>query len=124
MILTNELDPYYPTIPVNNLLPIAHPHLPPLTALVSVRVTIDAGFLSARLAGFLSRILSAPVLASIAFEYPFSRCFNIEADVLDSPRWADVDKWLARLTTHVKTMRSLTVVFTPWPEGSAKWKGC
>ena len=99
--------------------PVAH--LPPLSVLTSIKVTIYSGSLSARLAEFLSCIPSAPALSSVTFKY--SKATPAE-DIPASRPWITVDKWLARLAMHAKAKGSLTLVLTPWPEGNSKWEEC
>jgi len=96
-------------------------HLPPLSALTSMEVTIHSGSLSPRLAEFLPCIRSAPVLSSITFKYP--KATPIEY-IPASRLWIDMDKWLARLAMHVKTNKRLSLVLKPWPEGNSEWEGC
>ena len=115
--LTSPPETEYPLELTNPFPPTVH--LPPLPALATIQVEIRSGFLSDDLADVLSSIHSAPDLSSIIFKYPKSTTVK---DVPTSRTWIDVDKWLARLATSVKTRRSLTVVQTTWPEGNSKWE--
>ena len=73
-----------------------------------------------RLAYILSRIHSAPALASIVFtseEWPTYRCFP-------SDLWVDVDEWLARMEVQTKVKGGLAVKLVQQPEDGPFWEGC
>ena len=86
-------------------------HLPPLLALTTVEVAVCHGSLTARLAGFLSLIRSAPALSSVIFH-----------DLYPGDAGDIVDDTLAQLAMQVKAKRSLTVVLEGWMGESIKWK--
>ena len=95
------------------MMPYSPPaHLPPFRVLTTMEIETNSGPLSARLASFLSSILSAPALSSITFRYLGS---NPREDIPVSSVWKDVDRYLARLAAQTKRDRSLTVVLVPWP---------
>ena len=104
--------------PTGRLPPVAH--LPPLPALTTMELKVHSGSPSARLVDFLSCIRSAPALSSITFKYPAWNA--VEGIPAASCQWTDVDEWLARLATHVRGRRSLTVVMLLWLEGDSKWE--
>ena len=104
------------------MMPYSPPaHLPPFRVLTTMEIETNSGPLSARLASFLSSILSAPTLSSITFRYLGS---NPREDIPVSSVWKDVDRCLARLAAQTKRDRSLRVVLVPWPVEDLEWEGC
>jgi hypothetical protein len=93
-------------------------HLPPLPALTTVEVRLPSSNPSTRLSTLLSCIRPVPALSSVTLIHTSREV------ILDSRRWTDVDKWLARVATDVRSKRTLTVVLALWPEGSPKWEEC
>ena len=94
--------------------------LPPFPALTTVNVELFAGRPSARLAYILSRIHSAPTLASIVFtleEWPSGGC-------LPPGLWNEVDEWLARMVVQTEVEGSLTVILEQRPEDEPVLEEC
>ena len=95
--------------------------LPPFPTITTVNIAIRAGEPFARLTYVLSRIHSAPALASIVFTseegWPTCGCFP-------SGLWVDVDEWLVRMAMQTKAKGGLTVTLVQEPEEEPVWSEC
>jgi len=111
---------------IADLYPFPHESLPPISlppfpTITTVNIAVRAGEPFDRLAYILSRIHSAPALASIVFtseeRWPTS-------GFLPSDLWADVDEWLVRMTMQTKVKGGLTVTLVQQPEEEPLWSEC
>lgn len=103
-------------------LPLPVIHLPPFPSLTRVRVNLGTEDITARLAGLLSSIRSAPELSSVTFS--LSDTWSLPRDFPSSGNWTLVDKWLAWVfTTRTMAKGGLRVVLAGWLGGDQNWKG-
>jgi hypothetical protein len=95
-------------------------HLPSLPALTTLVIHISEYDPTPHLTNILCSIGSAPALTSIVIEY--HDWDYVEHLPLEDP-WADVDRWLSRITKRVNVDGGLALTLTGWPEGKSVWDG-
>jgi hypothetical protein len=95
-------------------------HLPSLPALATLVIDLFEYEPSPHLTNILYSIGSAPALTSIVIEY--YDWDSIEHLPFEDP-WADVDRWLSRITKRVNVDGGLALTLTGRPEGKSVWDG-
>ena len=119
-VILTSLPDIFPRVarPTGGFPPVVH--LPPLPALTTMEFMIRSRSPSARLVDILSCIRSAPALSSITFKF---LAWHVVGGIPTVPsQWTNVDKWLARLATHVAARRSLMVVILLRSKGDSRWE--
>ena len=106
-----------PDTSTNGIPPLIN--IPPLPALTTLVVGLHVYTPSPRLTNILCFIDSAPALSSVTIEY------NLKRVRRHCPRalWADVDRWLSRISKQTKVTEGLSLTLRRWPEGRSVWEG-
>jgi len=105
----------------NTPLGVIHPPVHPLslTALATLNIELFMGDPSPRLTNILCRILPTPTLTSTIIEY--SVWSSVEYCL--QGRWADVDRWLARMAGNIRVQEGLSATLIRWPRGESVPEG-
>ena len=106
-----------PDTSTNGIPPLIN--IPPLPALTTLVVGLHVYTPSPRLTNILCSIDSAPALSSVAIEYSLKRVRRLCPRAL----WADVDRWLSRISKQTKVTEGLSLTLRRWPEGRSVWEG-
>ena len=107
-----------PDIPASGIPPPIH--LPPLLALTTLAIDIDAFDPSPHLTNILFSIDSAPALESITIDNPSWK--SMEHPSLWAS-WVGMDRRLSRIAKQTKATGGLSLTLRRWPEGESVWEG-